>query len=362
MTAVRALIVMAGLLAVTGAAAGANVRPVTLGSTTAPIDAVAQDGGFVAWLAGDGSKCNAVHILSPSGTVVLPRLATDSMTCHWNLSAGASQLAFAAGASSALWTLHASGNVPFDYVMGAKVGGREVVVDRLAHETDGTGSWLGDIAGDGTTLAYSDVEVEYIDQLGCLSGGSCVKKISGGDINLVSNGVTTRLSGSGPALDLAVSAGRIAFVPATALAKDGSPAPNRVAPIEIADVQTGTVVSQAQPAGLPLAITLTPRVLAVLTSTKLGERLSWYDAADGMMLGSALVPQNTSPQLAATNHTVVYHAGRFLRGISVLTQKTRTLAKLPSNAAVVGMSVQHGRIVWAENDGGTGRIRSLPLG
>ncbi len=362
MPAVRALIVIAGLLAVAGAAIGAIVHPVTLSSSAAPVDAVTQDGSFVGWLAGDGSKCNVVHVLTPAGTEAFPRPATTSMTCHWDLSAGNPQLALAAGSSAALWTLHASGSVPFDYVMWAKVGGREVQVDRLAHDSDGNGSWLGGIAGDGTTLAYSLVDVEYVDKLDCVSGGSCKKKIAAGEIDLVSGGQPTKLPGSAAALDLAVSAGRIAFVPAATVAKDGSPAPNRVAPIEVADAQTGTVVCQAQPQGLPLAIALAPRVLAVLTRTRLHARLTWYDAADGMMLGSKLVPKNTSPQLAVSDRTVVYRAGRVMRGVSVATRRVRTLARLASNSSVVGLSIQHGRVVWAENAAGVGRIRSLALG
>jgi hypothetical protein len=359
--AVRVLIVMAGVLAVAGAAAGANTRPVTLSSSAAPVDAVAQDGGLVGWLAGDGSKCNVVHVLTPAGAEVFPRPATDSMTCHWDLSAGNPQLALAAGASSALWTLHESGDVRFDYVMTAKLGGREVAVDRLAHDSDGTGWWLGGIAGAGTTLAYSTVDVEYVDKLGCSENGSCNKKIAGGSIRLVSDGQTTPVPGSIPALDLAASDGRIAFVPATAVAKDGAPAPNHLAPIEVEDAQTGAVVSQAQPAGLPVAIALSPRVLVALTHKGGRARLTWYDAADGMMLGSTAVPRDTSPQLAATNRLIVYRAGRAVRGIAVLTHRVTTLA-LTASTAVVGLSIQRGRLVWAENAAGASRVRSLALG
>lgn len=362
MAAVRALIVMAGLLAVAGAAAGAIVHPVTLSSSAAPVDAVTQDGSFVGWLAGDGSKCNIVHVLTPSGAEAFPKPATDSMTCHWDLSAGSPQLSLAAASSEALWTLHASGSVPFDYVMTAKIGGREEQVDRLAHDSDGNGEWLGGVTGDGTTLAYSVVEVEYVDQLGCLSGsGTCKKKVASGGIYLVSGGNSTPLPGSPAALDLATAAGRIAFVPASTVAKSGAPMPNRVAPIEVADAQTGTVISQAQPNGLPLAIALAPRVLAVLTRTSLRERLTWYDAADGMMLGSVLVPRNTSPQLAVSDRAVVFRAGRRVRGVSIVTRHVRTLARLAGSASAVGLSIQHGRVVWGENVAGLGRIRSLSL-
>ena len=361
MAAVRALIVMAGLLAVAGAAAGANVRPVTLSSSDAPVDAVTQDANYVGWLAGGGSKCNVVHVLTPNGAEAFPRPATDSMTCHWDLSSGIPELALAAGASAALWTLHENGDVPFDYVMSARIGGREVQVDRLAHNSDGTGWWLGAVSGSGTTLAYSTVDVEYVDKLGCSENGQCKKKIAGGGIELVSNGQATPLAGSVPALDLAAAAGRIAFVPATVVAKDGSPATGNGTPIEVEDLKTGTILSQAQTMGAPLAIALSARVLAVLPGRASHERLAWYDPASGAKLGTMPVPATTGPQLAAGNRVIVYRVGQVLRGVSLATGNVRTLARI-AHATIVGLSIQRGRLVWAENAGNASRIRSLSLG
>lgn len=358
--AVRALIATAGLLLLAGTAAAASTQPSTLRHSPAPVDAVAQDGGLVAWLSGNGNKCNVVHVLAPDGTEVLPQPATQSMTCHWDLSAGQPQLALAAGSSSALWTLHESGSVPYDYVMAARVGGREVQVDRLAHESDGTGWWLGGIAGAGTTLAYSTVDVEYVDPLDCASGGSCKKKIAGGGIQLVSGGHATTLIADAPALDLAASNGRLAFLPATRVAKSGAPAPSRTAAIEIADATQGTLVSQAQPDGFPLALALAPRVLAVLTRTsRTTDKISWYDAEDGIRLGSVAVPGRTAPELAASDRVVVFRIGHTIRGVGLATGRIRTLARA-ANAAV-GLSLSRGQLVWAENTTTDGRIQALAL-
>ncbi len=355
----RALIVTAGLLVVAGTAAAASAQPATVRHSPSPVEAVAQDGGLLAWLSGDGSKCNVVHVSGRGTNELLPRPATGSMTCHWDLSAGAQQLAIAAGSAEALWTLHESGSVPFDYVMSAQVGGKEVQVDRLAHDSDGTGWWLGGLAGGGKTLAYSSVEVEYVDKLGCASGGSCKKKIAGGAIQFVSAGHATPLANSLPALDLAVSDGRIAYVPATAVAKNGTPVPSSSANVQVADIAKGTFV-QAKPVGVPLAVALASRVLAVLTRGARNTRLTWYDPATGTKQGGIAVSGKTSPELAANNAVVVYRVGRVLRVLVVATGRTHVLASVAG--APVGLSLYRSRLVWAENRRASGDIRSLTVG
>src|SRR5689334_4599265 len=94
------------------------------------------------------------------------------MTCHWDLTDGQPELAFAAGMSTALWTLHESGPAPFDWVVAASVGGPERQLERLAHASDGTGKWLGGVAGAGRALGYSWDEVEYVDKVACCPGPS----------------------------------------------------------------------------------------------------------------------------------------------------------------------------------------------
>jgi hypothetical protein len=357
---VRVLIAAAGLLALAGAAAAGTSQPQTLLRSPGPVDAITQDGRAVAWLASGGSKCNAVHVVGPKGSGTMPQPSSTSMTCHWNLAAGRSQLAFASGVSSALWTLHESGSVRFDYVLSAREHGSEQQIDRLAHASDGTGWWLAGVAGAGTTLAYSKVDVEYVDKLGCLKGGSCKKKIAGGGIYTVSDGQATELPASPPALELAAAGNRIAYVPATAVAKSGAPAPNRSAAVVIVDAHKGTVVSQAQPDGLPLAIALSPHVLAILTRHGHHDRVSWYAAGNGEKLGSSAVPRSTAPQLTASNRVVVYRVGRLLRGIALGSSHTRKLARTAPNA--VGPSLLRHRLVWAENTAKDARIRELFLG
>jgi hypothetical protein len=352
---VRAILVTAAFFALVGIASAAAPQPVTIVHTPAPVKALAQDGGFVAWLASNGKKCNMVHVTGNGNTYVLPQPPTTGMTCHWALSNGIVHLALAANASAALWTLHEHSS---DFVMTAEAGGKEIEVDRLAH-ADSTGWWLGDISGGGSTLAYSSVDVEYVDPLACGSGGSCKRKIAGGGIDLVTAGQKTALPRAAPALGVSVSNGRIAYIRATTVAKNGSPASSSGAPIRVVDASNGTVVSQAKPVGVPLAIGLSAHVLAVLSRNVHFLRLSWYDPDTGRKLGGIGVPVGTAPTLAVSDQNIVFRFGRNLRALVLATRHVHPLGKTSAN--YLGLSLDSGRLVWAENQKTSGAIRALSL-
>jgi hypothetical protein len=362
---VRVLIATAGLLVLAGAAAAATSQPQTMRRSPGPVDAITQDGRAVAWLATGGSKCNVVHVLDPGGEQTMPQPSSGSMTCRWRLSPGRSHLAYAAGISSALWTLHQS-SPRVDFVLSARAHGAEQHIDQLQHASDGTGWWLGGIAGAGTTLAYSKVDVEYVDKLGCLSGGSCKKKIAGGGIYTVSGGQATLLPSSPPALELAAAGNLIAYVEARAVAKSGAPAPVHTGSIFVVDSQTGTIVSQSRPlGGLPIAVALAPQVLVALTRgyDGHGDRVTWYDPGSGHRLGSVPVPRTTATELTASDRMIVYRVGHALRGIALdLNDPSRpgrrgVLAR--PDAKPVGLSLLRNRLVWAENTAKDARIREL---
>ncbi|HEY2353644.1 MAG TPA: hypothetical protein VGH79_01930 [Gaiellaceae bacterium] len=350
----RALVVTVGFLAIAGIASAAAPQPTTLVRTPAPVKALAQDGGLVAWLGGDSKKCNEVHLNGNGSTKILPQPPTSSMTCRWAISAGTARLAIAATADAALWTLHESRS---DFVMTAQVGGKEIQVDRLAHG-DGTGWWLGGTTGGGSTLAYSAIDVEYVDPLACGSGGSCKKKIAGGGIHLVTAGQKAALSHAGPALGLSVSNGRIASIPATTVAKDGSPATSSGAPIRVRDVSNGALVSTAKPVGVPLAVSLSTHVLAVLSRNVHFLRLSWFDPATGKKLGGIGVPVQTTA-IAANDQSIVYRFGRTLRALVLATRHSHPLGKTATS--YLGLSLDAGRLVWAENHSTYGLIRALTI-
>lgn len=349
----RVLLATAAFFALAGLASAAAPQPTTIVHTPAPVKALAQDGGLLAWLGGDGKKCNSVHVTGNGNPFVLPQPPNAGMTCHWALSTGTVHLALAAGASAALWTLHESRT---DFVMTAQAGGKEIEVDRLAH-ADSTGWWLGGITGGGSTLAYSAVDVEYVDPLACGSGGSCKKKIAGGGIDLVSAGQKTVLPKAAPALGIAVSNGRLAYIRATTVAKNGSPAASVGATVPVVDVSNGTIVSQAKPVGVPLAIALSSHVLAILSRNVHFLRLSWYDPATGRKLGGIAVPVQTAPTLAVNDQNVIFRFGRNLRALVLAKRHVHPLATTAWN--YLGLSLDNGRLVWAENHKTSGEIRAL---
>ena len=346
-----------------GAALAGRPSPHTLRkSADGPIAAVAQNNAVAAWFA-SGAKaktCNRVHVMSPGQPdQSLPQPSPTTLTCNWTLAGGPSQLAVASRISAALWTLHESGPQPFDWVLAATVGGPERQVKRLAHASNGIGLWLGGVAGAGRTLAYSWNDVEYVDPNGCLSGGSCKQELAAGGIRLVTRTGVTALPAAGPALQLAAAAGRIAYIPATVV-KAGRPSANTNSPLPILDAATGEMDAQAFVRGIPIAIALSSHVLAVLTASGDHDRISWFSATTGTRLGNVLVSALAAPQLAASDRLIVYRVGRLLHDVSTRTGRIGRLATTALTS--VGLSLAHGRLLWAENHNHTGRLRALAVG
>jgi hypothetical protein len=326
--------------------------------------ALATDGAFVSWFTANdqGTGCNEIHVLSPGKhDRNAPGPSASTMTCRWTVSdVLPPQLAVASKMSTVLWTLHGSSSSQFDQVLAAQIGGPERRLERFTRASDGTGDSLMDVAGGGNTLAYSWDDVEYVDKLACLSGGSCKKKIADGGIRLVTKTTETALPGAQPAIQLAAAAGRIAYVPAT-IVKGTRAAASTNNTLQIVDATTGDVVGQPFVHGIPTAIALSPTVFAVLT-TLAGphDRVSWFSAADGTKLGSTLVSASAAQELATSGKLIVYRVGRFLRGISTVNGRIRRLAK--TGLGIVDFSFAHGRLVWTENHGDTGRLRALAVG
>jgi hypothetical protein len=364
---VRLLLASAGLFVLAGAAVAGRPTVHTLRkSAGGPIAAVAQDGKFAAWLtftSRSAKTCNLVHVFSSGKkdrSLPQPQPSSQSITCNWNISNGQSQLAFASRMSTALWTLHQGGPAPFDFVLAASIGGPERQVKKLAHASDGTGDWLGGLAGSGKTLAYSWDDVEYVNPSACLGGGSCKQKIADGGIRLVTKTADAPLPGAGPALQLAASAGRIAYIPAT-IVKSGHPSATSKSTLDIVNAPDGTLVGQAFVHGIPIAIALSPHVLAVLTTLSgPHDRISWFSATDGTKLGSVLVSPLTMPQLAASDQLIVYRTGRQLRGVS--THNGHSVKLVKTGQDYVGLSLAHERLIWAENHNASGRLRALAVG
>jgi hypothetical protein len=117
------------------------------------------------------------------------------------------------------------------------------------------------------------------------------------------------------------------------------------------------VVSSVQPQGTPVAIALAAHVLAALERTPLGLRLAWYSPSSGLPIGSAPVALAASPTLTVSDRLVVFHVGRSIRAVEIATGRVKTL--ITAAAPPIGLSIEGGRLAWAENLKHGARIRAL---
>jgi len=340
------------------------------------IQAFAQDGQLLAWFE-PGTKvrpCNLVWVWQLGhAKETLPAQGSryHNVTCQWDVPAASPVgLAIAGnlGAPEVLWTLRESAShvVKFDYVVGATIKDpRERRFQQVAHTRHGAGLWLGGLAGSGTTLVYSVVDVRYHDQVACLSSPksahACDLDVAGGGIyRIVGRRPPAPVKNAGPAVGLAVSGDDVAYLaPASAALKDGRPLTSADVPIVIRNAGTGVPVASIAPDGTPLAIGLSDTVLAVLGSTPDGLVLSWYAHDTGRLLHSMRVPKTTAPELAVGSETIVYRDGLEIRAVDVRSNRVKTLAKASSTP--IGLSISDGRVAWAENVGGRGRIRAIDV-
>jgi hypothetical protein len=351
---------LACLLAVASPGFAASTPLALYGPADGAITAFAQDGSLLAFLTHGGRSCNAVHVVSLSGVeAMLPKPGTSNVTCRWDMEGPAPQLAIAAGSGAALWTLHESASTEFDYVVGASAQRpTERRFSEIAHSKQGAGLWLGGIAGEGKTLVYSVAGVAYADQLACLAGGSCAQRVRGGGIDRVVGRRIVTVRGTGPAIQLATAAGRIAYVPAVAVV-GGAPAPSPSQPIEVRNAKTGALVARALPGGTPVALALSPHVLAVLVRAGSALSVVWFDATSGRRLGRVRVSRHAAPELAASDQDVVYRVGRVVHAVDVDTREISRVVQ--TRTTPIGLSLEGSRLAWAENIRGRGWVRAIFL-
>jgi hypothetical protein len=351
--------------------ASAKATPLTL--YTAPsgtIQALAQDGPLLAWFASGTTKtaCNSVRVLSLAngGQIRLPDQTSTAhnVTCRWDV---APPVNLALAGSDVLWTLRErQAPVQFDYVLGAGIADRrERRFQEVAHARRGAGLWLGGIAGDSrtgpdaiSTLVYGTTAVQFVDEIACLSGGSCDMKISAGGVyRVVGRKAPQLVPNTKPAVQVAVSGPTVAYVPAASAGENGIPLAAADVPVELVDVRTGRLIARVSPEGTPLAIALAPHVLVMLERTPAGVTLAWYSTTTGNVVGSVAVPPNTLPELSASDQQAVFRIGHFIHVLTFATGHSRTVAQTVGEP--IGVSLEGSRLAWAENVKGRGRIRAL---
>lgn len=355
------LAVVAAIAAAFGASATAVAKPATL--YTQPgvrIEAFAQDGPTLAWFTPGGRRCNVIHLRSLTNGlgVELPSQSTRNVTCRFVRST-AHPVGLAIAGVRVLWTLPQTQPLELDYLLGASAtNANERRFYEFAHTARGVGQWLGAVAGDRDTLVYSVTTVDFEDEAACLAGsGPCTLTKTGGGVYRVVGRARVHVPGTGPAVKVAAAGTAVAYVPTGGIAKDGTPRPGADLPISVVDARTGQEISSVVPQGVPVAIALSDRFLSTLERTPLGLRLAWYERATGRPAGSVPVSRATAPALTATDRLIVYRVGRVLRAVDTASHRVRTLAT--AAATPVGLSLEGGRLAWAENLKTAARVRAL---
>jgi hypothetical protein len=185
--------------------------------------------------------------------------------------------------------------------------------------------------------------------------------VGGGVFRMAGGGRTLVPGTERGAVAVAASGTAVAYVPTAAVGKNGRPVAGGDLPIEIVDVRTGASIARVVPQGTPLAIALTPPLLATLERTPLGLRVAWYDRATGSPSGGGSVPvsRRAASTLAASDTAIVYRVGRAIRAVATATHAVRPVARAASTP--IGLSLEGRRLAWAENLGGSARIRTLEL-
>ncbi len=346
-------LVGAALLLVTTPAAGvpSASRPVprTLVTESGRIHAFAQDSGAVAWIGHE----YAVHVRRLSakrGSVV--GNANDGYThMPWPLALAGTQ---------ALWTSYDAGNFIYTHVHTASPTLRDrKVFDLSFMPGPADGSWLGGVAGDGSTLVFGSIlqrcDVEW----------NCRRLDVEGGIKRVTTG-TADVAGLPSPFLLATSAGRIALVPAKTprfFPDIGPPRAAEYAPVQVYDL-AGHLLSSFTPDGTPRAIALAWPRLALLFEFVDGRRqIELRDARTGGYwdVGGEASMTRVPPtvnRVAVGTPGAVYAIGNavyLLRG-----QKPQLVAR--AGGTPIGLSIEGRRIAWAENVHGKGRIRTLTVG
>jgi hypothetical protein len=337
----------ATLLMLVGAPAASNA-PRTLVTERGRILAFAQDADTFAWI-GHDYQVHVRRFSAPRGTVV------GSAASEYKPKSIAWPLVLAG--TQALWTSYSAGNFIYTSVhTGSPTLPDHVVYDLSYMPGPADGSWLGGVAGDGSTLVFGTIIQTCDDEYNC-------KRIdvTGGAQRVRGDAAT--LAGPPPPFLLAASSGRIALVPAKTprFAPDiGPPRAAEYASVQVYDL-AGHLISSVVPDGTPRAIALAWPKLAVLFEFVDGTReIQLYDARTGgfWFSGGDGVFTRVPPTVTRVSLGIggaVYSIGS---AIYVLRDQTPRLVWRAA-APPVGLSIEGRRIAWAENVRGKGRIRTL---
>ena len=355
MTRLRTVGVLLACVALGLSALTASAKPVppkapvppTLVTEPGPIHAFAQDAGAVAWIGHD----YAVHVrrlAAKRGSVV--GSADDGYThMPWPLALAGTQV---------LWTSYDAGNSIYTHVHTASPNLRERVVFDLSYMPGPAwGSWLGGVAGDGSTLVFGTVNQTCDVEWNCrrLDVTGAVQRVTG----------TASVAGLPAPFLLATSSGRIALVPAKTprfFPDIGPPRAAEYAPVQVYDA-SGHLVSSVVVDGTPRSIALAWPRLAILFEFVDGSRqIQIRDARTGAYweiggAGAAWRVPVTVTRVAVGDAGAAYAVANSI----YLLRGPKPQLVWRAAGPPVGLSIEGHRIAWAENVHGQGRIRTVTV-
>jgi hypothetical protein len=339
----------------TGPATGTakTVKPRTLATQTGDIQSFVQDKNAIAWI-DSGYKVH-VQRLSKPGRWVVGWAAPFGIRAE---EAPAPSLALAG--TRALWTSYGGGMSIEEPISTGAPGDRPLQPGHRATNVGGTthdselpnGTYLGGLAGDGSTLVYGFVWESC-------AGVACnpIDVTDGGVREVLGQRALPPVAGIPAPVMLAVSQGWVAVVPAQTSVQNSESVPRAPenGPVEVYDL-AGKRLARVVPAGTVEAVALTWPQLAVLVRRHEGTKaIERYDARTGALLTATTVSSKVS-EISMGTRGIAYSAGS---SIYLLAGSKPTLV-WRSTGAPIGVSIEGRRIAWAVN-GRPSLIRAVRL-
>lgn len=337
-----------------GATAGSTAHAPpgrTLVTENGRIHAFAQDAGAVAWI-GPGYLVHVQRIGAKRGVVI-----GDALQQGGPVRIAARPLALAG--TRAVWTSYNGGNTLEIHVHT----GSPTQAEKMIYELDympgpPDGSWLGGVAGDGSTLVFGEIlqrcDVEW----------DCRRLDITGAVRRADDGATAIAGLPAPFL-LATSGGRIALVPAKTprfFPDIGPPRAAEYAPVQVYG-QDGHLISSFVAGGTPRAIALAWPKLALLFEFVDGSReIELRDARTGGYWNVGGEASFTKVPVTVRGVAVGTPGAVYAVGSAIYllrAQKPQLVAR--AVGAPIGLSIEGRRVAWAENVHGKGRVRSLTV-
>ncbi len=325
------------------------------------IEALAQDGSTVAWIAGACPGKVKTWSLSTGKQATLasiPKLSGDYGGNCWTfqLNVGQRFPAFALAGRRALWgAFDEWGNDGHGSLVTAATGERPIRLEEVTWDNYFYGDYITGVAGDGSTLVYATLSVYPVgDDPDSCARGPCVFRVTSRRGQRVIGHTVRPLPGTTRPMAIAVSGGRIAIVPAGGSFRCARSCMDWPGPqakpdgaVEVRDVASATLVTRFSPKGTVKAIALSPTVAAVLVQQGSTKRIERDDAATGALIGATAIESAAAADLAIGASRIVYRVGRAIWVLGAMNGQPRLLRT--TSATPIGLSIEGDRVAWAEN-------------